>query len=557
MTVRLLVGLAVGDFRDRVRRPAYAVTLLAAVGLGYLAVPDAGSRWVIMDVGGYRGVYNSPYVGVVTALAGALWLTFGGFYVVRSGIARDETAGVGQILAATRIRSSAYLLSKFLSNLLVLASMLGVLAVTALLMQLARGEDRSVDPVALVEPFLVLALPLMAVTAAVAILFETVPLLRAGLGNVLWFGLALVLSIGGQSAAAPLGGLGVGEVSRSMAAALGAQHLQAGDGGFSLGLTEVAEPLGSFAWSGFTPSVGFLLGRAVLVLLAVAVAVLPALWFGRFDPARATAASVSASVPVPVPVPVSASVPASDSARGPESPAPAPAPASAPAPAGAGWAEPGGAPVALPRTEARQAGAFGRLLAGEVRILVQGVSRWWWLVAAGLVVAGFALPLGTVTGLLLPVAWLWPVLIWSRLGSQQVENGLEVLLGAYPSARRRLLAEWASGVVLTAVVGLAPLARMLASGDGAGTACWFGGAVFIPSLAMVLGVLSRTHRVFQAVYLPIWYVLVNNVAALDFMGAVRRDGSPAGPSPLLVAGLAAAMLAVAFLVGSARRNVKG
>ena len=30
---------AVADFRDRVRRPVYAVTLLAAVGLGYLAVP--------------------------------------------------------------------------------------------------------------------------------------------------------------------------------------------------------------------------------------------------------------------------------------------------------------------------------------------------------------------------------------------------------------------------------------------------------------------------------------------------------------------------------------
>ncbi|KJS56962.1 hypothetical protein VM98_04315 [Streptomyces rubellomurinus subsp. indigoferus] len=550
MTVRLLAGLAAGDFRDRVRRPAYAVTLRAAVGLGYLAVPDAGSRWVIMDVGGHRGVYNSPYVGVVTALAGALWLTFGGFYVVRSGIARDETTGVGQILAATRIRSSGYLLSKFLSNLLVLASMLGVLAVTALLMQLARGEDRSVDPVALVEPFLVLALPLMAVTAAVAILFETVPLLRAGLGNVVWFGLALVLSIGGQSASAPLGGLGVQEVSRSMGAALEAQHLSAGDGGFSLGLTEVAEPLGTFDWNGFTPSGGFLLGRAVLVLLAVTVAMLPALWFGRFDPARAARRAVRTAARTAARTVRGARAGRASGAEPEPELEPGPGPRPKPAPA------PGPESPSLPRTEARRAGAFGRLLAGELRILVQGVSRWWWLVAAGLAVAGFVLPLGTVTGALLPVAWLWPVLIWSRLGSQQVENGLEVLLGAYPSARRRLLAEWASGVVLTAVVGLAPLARMLAAGDGAGTACWFGGAVFIPSLAMLLGVLSRTHRVFQAVYLPIWYVLVNHVAALDFMGAVRRNGGPAGPSPLLVAGLAAAMLAVVFLVGAARRNVK-
>ncbi|WP_030232157.1 ABC transporter permease [Streptomyces sp. NRRL S-350] len=540
MNVRLLTGLAVGDFRDRVRRPAYAVTLLAAIGLGYLAVPNVDSTWVIMDVGGNRGVYNSAYVGAVTALAGALWLTFGGFYVVRSGIARDETSRVGQILAATPLRTSSYLLGKFLSNLLVLASMTGVLAVTALVMQLARGENRSVDPVALVEPFVLLSLPVMALTAAAAILFETVPLLRAGFGNVVWFVLALAISIGGQSASAPFGGLGVNQVAQSLNAALENQHLQSGGGGFSLGLTKVSKPLGTFLWDGFDASGGFVLGRVVLVLLACAVALLPALWFGRFDPARA-AGSV---------VPAKAGAEGESASSAVESfgtAAPEPAPAVT-------WST---APGALPTTQPTRAGAFGRLLVGEVRILLQGVSPWWWAVAGALTVAGFALPMDTVTGMLLPGVWLWPVLIWSRLGSQQVENGLEVLLGAYPTARRRLLAEWGSGLVLTAVMGVAPLVRMLAAGDGPGVACWVGGVLFIPSLAMSLGVLSRTHRVFQAIYLPIWYILVNNVAALDFMGAVRVDGKPAGPSPLLVTALSAAMLAVVFLVGTARRNVKG
>ncbi|MFJ6617240.1 hypothetical protein ACIQOW_06595 [Kitasatospora sp. NPDC091335] len=529
-------GLAVGDFRDRVRRPVYAVTLLAAVGLGYLAVPNADGQWTIMDVGGNRGVYNSAYVGTVTALAGALWLTFGGFYVVRSGIARDERSGVGQILAATPLPTYRYLLGKYLSNLLVLASMVGVLAVTALLMQLARGEDRSVDPVALVEPFLLFSLPPVALTAAAALLFETVPLLRGGLGNVVWFVVALAVSIGGQSASAPLDGLGVHGVARSLGAALEARHGTDGQGEFSLGLTKVDRPLGTFLWDGFDASSGFVLGRLAMVSAAFVVALLPALWFGRFDPARgsggaaAEAASRAAASPV------------------------VDVPAAATGPAGTRWAI---APGGLPRTEPRRAGAFGRLLAGEVRILLRGISPWWWLVAAGLTVAGFALPVDVVTGLLLPLVWLWPVLVWSRLGSRQVENGLEVLLGAYPSARRRLLAEWASGLVLSAVTGVAPLVRMLVAGDGAGTAGWVGGALFVPSLAMVLGVVSRSHRLFQAVYLPLWWLLVNNVAALDFMGAVRVNGSPAGPGPLLVGALSAAMLAVVFVVGAARRNVKG
>ncbi|MEU3496687.1 hypothetical protein ABZ747_24760 [Kitasatospora cineracea] len=520
MTVRALAGLAVGDFRERVRRPVYAVTLLAAVGLGRLAVPDAGSRWGVIDVGGNRGVYNSAWVGTATALAGALWLTVGGFYVVRGAIVRDDTTGVGQVLAATPLRSAGYLAAKFLSNLLVLALMLGVLAGTALVRQLLAGEDRSVDPVALLAPFLLVALPVLAVTAAAAVLFETVPPLRAGFGNVLWFGSALLIAIGGQSPHAPFGGLGVQHAVPSLRRALEEQQLAYSQDGFSIGLTETEHPLHPFRWDGAPLTVGFLSARLALFLLAAAAAVLPALWFGRFDRTAGCPKAAEGRAEGRLP-------PEEREFTG------------------------------LPGTVPVRAGAFGRLLAGEARILVQGVPRTWWAVVAVLSAAVFAVPEPAVGGLLLPVLWLWPVLLWSRLGSQQAEHGLAELLGAHPAPRRRLLAEWAAGVLLTALTGLAPLLRMLAAGDGAGAAHWLGGPLLVPSLALALGVVSRGHRLFQALYLPLWYLLVNRVAAVDFMGAARTAGHPDGPHPLLVAALSAALLAVAALAAEARRGRAG
>ncbi|GAA3684505.1 ABC transporter permease [Nonomuraea antimicrobica] len=536
MNLSALPGLTAGDFKDRVRRPVYLVVLLAAVGLGYLAVPPADGRWVILALGEYRGTYNSAYVGVATALAGALWLTLGGFYVVRKGIARDEETRVGQILAATPVRTALFLASKFLSSFLALASMLGVLAATALAMQLVRGEDRGIDLVALLKPFLVMALPLLALTAAAAVLFETVPVLRGGVGNVIWFFVALVVGIGGQSSSAPLGGLGVGRATDSMRAALTEELGKGGDRAFSLGLTQVAEPLTPFRWDGFELGGGFLASRLLIVVIAVALALLPALWFGRFDPSRARRGDA-------------ARVPAEDEAdagslAGADAPGPA-VPVYRPAPTAA---------LTLPKTATESGGTFGRLLAGEVRILVGGVSPWWWVVAAALTVTGFAVPGDLVTGLVLPAVWIWPVLIWSRLGSQQVEHGMEGLLGAYPAVRRRLLAEWGSGVVLTAVLGVAPLIRMALAADVPGLAAWLAGVLFIPSLAMLLGVVCRTHRVFQAVYLPIWYLVVNKVAAVDFMGAVRDAGAPTGPTPLFYAA-ALLMLGAAFLAAETRRNL--
>ncbi|MGW4185209.1 hypothetical protein ACWEK2_23850 [Streptomyces albidoflavus] len=521
--LRTLAGLTAGDFKDRVRRPVHLVVLLAAVGLGCLAVPPADGRWVILALGEYRGTYTSAYVGVATALAGGLWLTLGGFYVVRKGLARDEETRVGQILAATPARTVLLLAAKFLSNFLVLASMLGVLAVTALCLQLVRGEDRGVDPVALFQPFLVMALPLLALTAAAALLFETVPVLRGGLGNIAWFCVALVVGIKGQSADAPFGGFGAGPAADSLRAALTEEFGKAGDHTFSLGLTQIPEPLTPFRWDGFTLGGDFLVSRLLLVAAAVALALLPALWFGRHDPTRGG--------------PADGASPAAD--------APAPVPAYAPAPAA----------LALPRTAAERGGrTFGRLLAGEVRILAGGVSPWWWAVAAALTVAGLTLPLDAVTGLVLPAVWIWPVLVWSRLGSLPVEHGMEGLLGAYPAPRRRLLAAWGSGVVLTAVLGVAPLLRMAFAADLPGLAAWLGGVLFIPSLALLLGVVCRTHRVFQVVYLPLWYLVVNQVAALDFMGAVREAGVPAGPTPLFPL-LALLLLGATFLAAGTRRGL--
>lgn len=515
MIFRSIGGLALGDFRDRVRRPVYAVTLLAAVILGYLAVPDPQARLVIMNIGGYRGVYDSAYVGTATALAAALWLTLGGFYVVRGAIERDERTGVGRLVAATPLRTPAYLAAKFLSNTMVLGSMVAVLAATAAVMQFARAEDRAIDPVALLTPFVVIALPMAVATAAAALLFETLPLLRGGLGNAGWFFVWLAVAVGSLSERAPFDVLGARHVVEALRAAMVEQGLWKRHSSFSLGLTEEPEPLKSFPWDGFPLTAAFLGGRALLVVAALAVVLLPALWFGRFDPARGTLR------------------PAPQQAAEPGLP---------PAPAYRG----------LPATAPAYGNTFGRLLAGELTVIVREATRWWWLGAAILAVVGLAVPSGSVAAVALPLAWVWPVLLWSRLGTRHQSDGMEGLIGAYPAPHRRLLAEWTAGLAVTVLPGLAPLLRMAASGDAPGMAAWLGGALLIPSLALAAGTLTRTPRLFQALYPALWYCAFNGLAPLDFMGAVRDGGVPAGPHPLAVAALAGLLLGLTLLTTTVR-----
>jgi len=528
MRARGLAALAIADFRERTRRPGYLVTLAVAVILGYLALPPASSRYVIMNAGGYRGLYNSAWAGTVTALAGALWLMIAGFYVVRSAIARDQQTGVGQILAATPLRNAGYLAGKLVSNLMVLASMAGVLAVTALAMQLARGEARAVALGALLLPYALFTLPVLALTASAAVLVETIPVLRGGLGNIAWFFVWMIFAIAG--AGVPLG---FGSVRASMREAMTAQHLHS-PAEFSVGFTQIAHPLRAFTWHGLPPSSGLVTARLVLIAVGCCLALAPTAWFGRFDPARARvrrAASGTGRLPAEAPV--------TDDTLPAERPVPH---------------RPAAAYHGLSPARTRRSPAFGRLLAGEARILVQGTSRWWWLGAGVLNVAALAIPddlvkpVGASTALVLSAAWIWPVLTWSRIGVQRRENGLDALLDAYPGAYRQLAAEWLAGLVLTTTTGLGPLLRLAITADGRGVAGWIGGALLIPSLALLLGTATRTHRAFQALYVALWYAAVNQLAAADYMGTVLEHDRPAGPSPVLFASAGLAMLAVAFTI---------
>ncbi|WP_017540759.1 hypothetical protein [Nocardiopsis halophila] len=497
----MILRLAAGDLRARVRRPSYAATLLASAGLAYLAVPAADGHWTVIDAGGYRGVYDMAYVGAVVALAGALWLALGGFYAVRGAVARDRTTGTGRVLAAAPLRAPSYLAAKFLSSLAVLASMVAALVGVALVMWWARGEDTAVDPAGLLLPFLVVTLPVMAAVAAAALLFDTVPGLRGGLGNLAWIPLWGAFVFMGNSGNEAFAGIGTRAFASSFGS--GAERVDAVTGEFSLGFTYVERPLTPMPWNGLDLGGGFLADRLALAAGAVAAVLLCALWF-RLS--------------------------ATDPSRGPRT---------APRRSGRAWTADPAALLPPPRT----------LVGAELRILVSGVSAWWWLGAAGLLLAGLAVP-AEAGRALLPVCWIWPVLLWAKIGTSAIASGVEGLMEAYPRPVARILAGWAAGVGLAALTGAGPLVRSVVEGDLPGVAAWCAGAAFIPALAALLGTTGRTPTLFQVLYPVLWYMAVNGIEAADFMGT----HTPGPTSSVATAGAAALLLLGTVTADGLRRS---
>ena len=178
-TLRVVYAIARADFLERVRRYSYLVTLLFAVYLGYAA----GTGQISLRLGNYRGLYTSAWIGAMVSLVTTTFVSLVGFYIVKNAVDRDRQTRVGEILAATPLNKASYLLGKFLSNFAVLLSMVVVLAIAAVAIQLLAAEDPTFHAPALLLPFLFLTLPAIAITAAIALLFETFSFLRGGLGE--------------------------------------------------------------------------------------------------------------------------------------------------------------------------------------------------------------------------------------------------------------------------------------------------------------------------------------------------------------------------------------
>jgi hypothetical protein len=517
---RILYHLALADFLERVRRYSFLLTMGISIYLGYASVTGQ----LAMRFNNSRGIFNSAWIGGQMAIIASTFLSLAGFYVVKNTIERDRSTRVGEILASTPMSKTLYVMGKATSNFAVLAAMVGILAISGVIMQLWRAEDLHVDPWKLLAPFLLIALPAMAVVAGVAVLFETIPGLRGGFGNVLYFfvwSLALALPV---STAEKNGGYlfdwsGLSAIWNSLRSAA---NVPSTHDSFSLSIESSSQihSTVTFLWNGIRWTGGLVLARLSWFLVAIAFILLAALLFDRFDPAKGRWRTV-VSAPAPIhPDPVE---------NGPQ-------------------LKPAYASLSLTPLPTRESHfRFGAILLAELRLMLKGQKWWWYAVVVGLIVASAAVPDASARGMLLACAWFWPILIWSKMGVREVRDQTSQLIFSAPHPlARQLPAVWFAGVLLALITGSGYSGRLLLAGDWRGLLAWLIGALFIPTLALTLGVWSGSSKLFEIIYTLLWYIgPMHATLQLDFMGSAPGTSHTMVPAFYFV--LAMAMTAVAFL----------
>lgn len=492
---RVIYHLARADFLERVRRYSFLVMLGLASLLGY----QTAIGNVRLQLGEYRGEFNSAWVGGMMSIIATFFIGWFGFYLVKGSVTRDRETGVGQIMATTPMTRPLYTLGKWISNFAVLMLMVVILAIFGIIIQFLSGESMQVDLSAYLLPFVFIVMPLMGLVAAIAVLFETIPFLSGGFGNIVYFfGFIMMLPfimerdiINTNPAIEPMGlALLKADMTEEVL-----KVFPDYDNSFMLGGMDTPI-IGTFTWTGIEWTPVIVATRFAFIGLAILLTLLAAIFFDRFDPSRAKPKRIKSI--------------ASDST---------------PAPASTSQALP--VPRLTPLNTTANRFSFLTVLIAELKLLLKGQRWWWYIAAAGLIIACFANPSATTREIVLPMAWIWPILIWSAIGNREVHNNVQQLTFSSASPLwRQLPAQWIAGFLVTLLMSIGAILRYTIDGDTVALLALFSAAFFIPSLALASGVWSGTSKLFEILYMVIWYLgPLNKVPGLDFIGS-HSNGYP-------------------------------
>lgn len=521
-TLRTLYHLTWADFIERIRRYSFLVILALTVYAGYLFVPPEGTDYLVLHLGLKRGIYNSSWIGLMFGFIAAMHLPLLGFYLVKNAVERDRQTGVGQIIATTPISKIIYVVGKWLSNLAVLALILSAMTLMAVIMQLIRAESPTINFGVLVAHIWLMGLPVLAIAAAMAVLFESISFLRGGFGNVAFFFIWLI------AISTLLSGTfdEVTHLAQPSNDLLGFTRQMADiqqqvlsiepDANMGSGLIVPlrGREASTFIWDGFNWTAEIVLERMMWSILAVTLAIVSAIPFDRFDPARSRRRLQRTGFFSRLQKKIG-TIQWGNILRHTSSEA-------------VGLQEMPATHLTSLEVEATRGRFFGALVA-ELKLMLKGQNLIWYAGAIGLIIACLVSPYKDVQQYLFPAVWLWPVLIWSQMGLREHRYNTGQMVFSVPRpVSRQLPAMWLVGVIFTIIAGSGAWLRLALMSQTNGLLAWFVGALFVPALALMLGVWVGNSRAFETIYPLLWYIgIINQIPAFDYAG-VTAEGLALG-----------------------------
>ena len=161
------------DVLQRIR--TYRFFIMVVLGL-YLAagfVPAQDASYSTINLGEFRPIYNSVWVGALTAMMSAVLIYAVGFFLIDGAIGKDHKLKVDLFIRSSAISRRKYLFLKAWSNSVLLCLITFFIFLMALMMFFIRKESGGFSFLDFLLPFALVSIPSAIFTGHVSVILET------------------------------------------------------------------------------------------------------------------------------------------------------------------------------------------------------------------------------------------------------------------------------------------------------------------------------------------------------------------------------------------------
>ncbi len=482
------------DYLQRTRSYAFLITLAISLYIAYTFVPAPGAAYTTVRVGNFIGVYNSAWIGYVTAIMTSVFLSLIGFYLVNNSIKKDIGTGVGMIIAATSIRNFKYLLSKALSNFLVLLSITAIVFIMSIMLFFIRGNRYSFEVTQFILPYTIVVLPALFFISSLAVVAEVFLGRRPVIQYLLFFALfnfisANVMMTKGSTMIMMLDPFGVKAVTMGMEDFVQThfnKQLHVVSMGFNF---SDKQDVKTFVFEGIQWQSAFIISRFMWIGFSLLLIFISSKFFHRFDVKERINTKKKKSLTPNI----SSGLITGDINLS-------------------------ALPVITP--------AYGILpfIKTELLMLFRKGSKWFWLVNIGGMIALIFAPLSIAHQIILPALWFLQVSRWSDIATKEKINRIHYFTYAsYQPIKRLLVSQMIAGIILAVALALPLIIRYLINGDFIPILNIVAGAVFIVALAVCFGILSGGNKLFEILFFLLTYCAINKIPFTDYFGGLHND----------------------------------
>jgi len=476
------------DYLQRTRSYAFLITLCISLAVAYTFVPEPNASYSTIRISNYIGVYNSAWIGYVTAIMTSVFLSLVGFYLVNGSVKTDLQTKVGQIIASTPIRNFSYLFSKILSNFLVLLTIVLIIFLMSVLLFFLYNEGFSFEIIQFIKPYFFITIPALFFIATLAVIFEVFFGKYSVIQNVGFFFLFSILmflpSTTEKQFELDIFGSEIvtSQMENRVKEILQTNELPVLNIGYVIGNVEKVK---RFNFEGIEFPTSFLISRMGWMLLGIVLIVIISPYFHRFNVKERKSIKKSTQN-------ISFSKTNNEIVLS-----------------------------ALPTVNSNY-GIF-LLIKTEVLLLFRMGKSWLWIINLIGMVLLAALPLKISFQIVLPVLWFLQVNRLSELTTKEVVHNVHYLaFASYKPIGRLLTSQLIAGVILMLFLALPLLMRLLFVTDFTAVLSLVFGGVFIVLFAAALGIVTKGKKLFEVLFFMMTYAVLNGVSFFDYFGCLTE-----------------------------------